>query len=82
MSKIREEHILALFDFGRRSMTLANAARELQRITETGRTAAYSALDVRKGRFAAMIEEDLVGGVLRLSEGAMSKLEQGEEDDG
>ena len=78
MAKIREEHIFALFDFGRRSMILANAARELMKITDTKRTAAYDALKPN-GRFGDLIVEDLTGGVLSLSESAVKKLKGGDD---
>jgi hypothetical protein len=67
VAKIREEHILRLFDYGARTMTQAAGAKQLQTITESGRSAAYAALDHQKGRFAHLIEPDLLNGVLRLS---------------
>lgn len=67
VAKIREEHILRLFDYGVKTMTQAAGAKQLQDMTESGRSAAYAALDYQKGRFANLIEPDLVNGVLRLS---------------
>lgn len=81
VAKIREEHIFKVFANGSRGMSLAAAAKELQRITDSGRSAAYNALDPRKGRFATLIEEDLIEGTLRLSpEGKRQSLAEGEED--
>jgi len=59
-------------------MILRNAAKELQRLTDTGRTAAYDALKAN-GRFAGMIQEDLIEGVLRLSADAIRKHEDSDE---
>jgi len=67
MAKIREEHILRLFDYGAKSMTQGAGAKQLQEMTDSGRSAAYAALDHVKGRFANLIEPDLLNGVLRLS---------------
>jgi len=67
VAKIREEHILRLFDYGAKTMAQAAAAKQLQDMTESGRSAAYAALDYQKGRFANLIEPDLLNGVLRLS---------------
>ena len=70
-----------MFANGSRGMSLAAAARELQRITDSGTSAAYNALDTRKGRFATLIEEDLIEGTLRLSaEGKRQALAEDEED--
>jgi len=81
VAKIREEHIFKVFANGSRGMSLAAAAKELQRITDSGRSAAYNALDPRKGRFATLLEEDLLEGTLRLSaEGKRQALAEDEED--
>lgn len=81
VAKIREEHIFKVFANGSRGMSLAAAAKELQRITDSGRSAAYNALDPRKGRFATLLEEDLLEGTLRLSaEGKRQALSEDEED--
>jgi len=81
VAKIREEHIFKVFANGSRGMSLAAAAKELQRITDSGRSAAYNALDPRKGRFATLIEEDLIEGTLRLSaEGKRQALSDDDED--
>ena len=79
MAKIREEHILRLFDYGARTMTQAAGAKKLQELTDCGRSAAYSALDYQKGRFAELIEPDIESGVIRLS-AADIKRSQDDED--
>jgi hypothetical protein len=79
MAKIREEHILRLFDYGARTLTQSVAVKNLEAMTDCKRSAAYGALDYQKGRFADLIEPDLATGVIRLSaEGA--KRSQDEED--
>ena len=67
LAKIREEHILRLFDYGARTMTQAAAAKKLMEMTDSKKSAAYGALDYQKGRFAEIIEPDLESGVIRLS---------------
>ena len=79
MAKIREEHILRLFDYGARTLTQSVAAKNLQEMTDCGRSAAYGALDYQKGRFADLIEPDLATGVIRLSAEGV-KRSQDEED--
>ncbi len=81
VTKIREEHILKLFNYGKRSMTQAVAAKQLMEMTDCGRSAAYGALDYQKGRFALLIEPDLMSGVLRLSAEGISRSQDGDEDD-
>jgi len=73
VAKIREEHILRLFDYGKKTMTQAAGAKQLQEMTDSGRSAAYAALDYQKGRFAILIEPDLVNGTLRLSAEGMKR---------
>ncbi len=73
VAKIREEHILRLFEYGKRTMTQAAGAKKLQEMTDCGRSAAYSALDYQKGRFANLIEPDLESGVIRLSDEGVNR---------
>jgi hypothetical protein len=80
VAKIREEHILKLFAFGKRAMTQGAAAKQLQEMTECGRSAAYGALDYQKGRFAGLIEPDLMAGTLRLSAEGLARAAAGDED--
>jgi hypothetical protein len=79
MAKIREEHILRLFDYGARTMTQSAGAKALQEMTDSGRSAAYAALDHVKGRFASLLEPDLVCGVLHLSEEGKRRAEADDE---
>ena len=79
MAKIREEHILRLFDYGAKSMTQGAGAKQLQEMTDSGRSAAYAALDHVKGRFANLIEPDLLNGVLRLSAEGIKRSQDDED---
>lgn len=81
VAKIREEHIFQVFAHGERAMTLKAAVELLMTATDSGRSASYNALDPRKGRFAALIEEDLIGGTLRLSEEGKRRALADDEDD-
>jgi len=79
MAKIREEHILRLFDFGDRPMKQSTAVEKLKEMTDCGRSAAYGALDYQKGRFADLLEPDLELGLIRLSAEGIKRA-QAEED--
>jgi hypothetical protein len=80
VAKVREDHILRLFDYGRRALTLAAGAKALEEMADCKRSAAYGALDYQKGRFAGLIEPDLMAGTLRLSAEGLARAAAGDED--
>jgi hypothetical protein len=80
VAKVREDHILRLFDYGKRALTLAAGAKALEEMADCKRSAAYGALDYQKGRFASLIEPDLMAGTLRLSAEGLARAAAGDED--
>lgn len=58
--KVNEGHLRELFEDGRRTMPLKQAAECLQEIADVGRSAAYEALKLN-GRFAALLVRDANG---------------------
>lgn len=54
--KVKEEHLRELFENGRQSRTLKNAAEELQTIANVGRSAAYEALKLEGGRYSHLLK--------------------------
>lgn len=67
-SKVKEEHILELFDNGRRKLSAKQAAERLQEIASVGRSVAYGSLKL-DGRFAGLLVRD-ENGLLGLNSGA------------
>jgi hypothetical protein len=59
--KVREEHLRELFENGRRRLKTKEAAEQLQALAGVGRSAAYDALKVFDGRFAAVLSKDDAG---------------------
>lgn len=55
--KITEEDLAELFEGGRRKLALAHAVKELQTLTDAGRSACYKALEL-DGRFASCLREE------------------------
>ena len=72
LAKIREEHILKVFEYGQRKMTQAVVVKELMELTGANKGSVSAAIKITdgktpRGRFAHLIEPELVDGVLCLS---------------
>jgi hypothetical protein len=75
--RVKEAHILQLFDYGRRRMTRKQAAEELEVIAGVKRSAAYDALKLN-GRFASLLAEDPSTGLIGLKSGNSSNAHNAE----
>lgn len=69
MSKIREEHVLRVFDYGQRKMSQSVAVTELMEMTGAKRSAVHAAIKNSSpaGRLGHLLEADNTDGFLRLS---------------
>ncbi|HEY1082703.1 MAG TPA: AAA family ATPase [Prosthecobacter sp.] len=61
-SKIEESDLVKIFEDGRKWLSKDRAAKALMRLTGAGRSAAYLALDMVKGRFSSLLRVNPANG--------------------